>query len=148
MPRRDLWFASHSICLPHRHHQRPGTSNEWKDRCTTGNALRLFLLPQPDLSCRPHRSLRDSVPHVKNPTISCRAASNLIRTHPICFPSDPFMKPPTGLLWSDPKLSPIHGSIIKCSPNVNGGLSTPERSSFTRSASLTSTLSQHFSKAL
>ena len=61
-------------------------------------------------------------------------------------PLNPFMTPPTGFLWNDPKLSPIHGSIITCGPNVNGGLSTPERSSFTRGASLTSTLSRYFSK--
>jgi len=65
----------------------------------------------------------------------------------IQYALNPFMTPPTGFLWNDPKLSPIHGSIITCSPNVNGGLSTPERSSFTRGGSLTSTLGRHFSKA-
>jgi len=40
-------------------------------------------------------------------------------------PLNPFTTPPsTGFLWNDPKLSPIHGSIIARSPNVNGGLST------------------------
>jgi hypothetical protein len=61
-------------------------------------------------------------------------------------PLNPFMTP-TGLLWNDPKLSPIHGSIIACSPNLNGGLSTPKQVTSTRGASLTSTLSRHFSKA-
>ena len=60
------------------------------------------------------------------------------------LPLNPFMTPPTGLLWNDPKLSPIHGSIITYSPNIDGGLSTPERSWFARHAS---TLSRHFSKA-
>ena len=54
-------------------------------------------------------------------------------------PPNLFTTPPTGFLWSDPKLLPIRGSIIACSPNVNDGFSTPERSSFTRGASLTST---------
>ena len=62
-------------------------------------------------------------------------------------PMNPFMTPPTGLLWNDPKLSPIHGSITTRSPNINGGLSTPERSPFTRGASPISPGSQHSSKA-
>ncbi|KIM42771.1 hypothetical protein M413DRAFT_26767 [Hebeloma cylindrosporum] len=48
---------------------------------------------------------------------------------------NPFMTPPTGLLWNDPKLSPIHGSIITSSPAIGSGLSTPERPSFTGVAS-------------
>ena len=46
-------------------------------------------------------------------------------------PLNPFMTPLTGFLCNDPKLSPIHGSIIICSSNINGRLSTPEQSSFT-----------------
>jgi len=45
-------------------------------------------------------------------------------------PLNPFMTPPsTGFLWNGPKLSPIHGSIIACSPNINGGLSKSGRPS-------------------
>ena len=62
-------------------------------------------------------------------------------------PLNPFMAPPTGSLWNDPKLSPIHGPIITCSPSSKGGLSTPKQPTFTRGASLTSTPSRHFSKA-
>ena len=83
---------------PHHHHQRRGTSNEWKDRCTVGNALWLLPLPQPVLSCRLHRSLRDSVPH------ACRESDNKVsgglesNSNNVQYTStlNPFMTPPTG----------------------------------------------------
>ena len=96
------------------------------------------ILPLPPITDRPSAPRRES--DNKFPG-SLEFESNNIQYTP---PLNPFMTPPTGLLWNDPKLSPIHGSIITYSPNIDGGLSTPERSWFARHAS---TLSQHFSKA-
>jgi hypothetical protein len=94
--------------------------------------------PIPDRLSAPCRESDNKLPDV------LEFDSNNIQYAP---PLNPFMTPPTGLLWNDPKLSPIQGSIITCSPNINGGLSTPERSSFTRGASPISPGSRQSSKA-
>jgi hypothetical protein len=77
--------------------------------------LNLFYLIPPQITDRLSAPRRES--DNKFPGGLEFVSNNIQYTSPL----NPFMTPPTGFLWNDPKLSPIHGSII----NVNSELWTP-----------------------